>query len=344
MAEKLDMLVKASRCFVMLMSVVLFAEGLAVDDPFRHWLFIIFAPFMFGMNVYALVRKPSAKPSTPEFTRRGAIFGSMMIVAIPLIIVIPAIFFSGDKLGDRCSNLKDPETAITACQEIIHSKKLSPADLAKVLNNLGSVYYHKGQFDEAMTNYNDAILSSPNYAIAYMNRCGVFLAKRDFPSAIKDCADSIRLDPHVPMTYLARGGAYVGNRQFEDALADFDHVLTLQPKNSLAFNARCDAHNLLGQTDLALADCNEALALSPKDANTFDTRGFVYLKVGNYAAARADFDAAIKIDGKQSTSLYGRGLIRKHDGDTVGANADIADSVKINPHVAEDIALYGLAE
>jgi tetratricopeptide (TPR) repeat protein len=327
----------------MLGGLYLFAEGLAIDDPFLRWKALFFGSVAV---VFALVRKFPDEPREPIPNQRARIRAMLLYIPavflIPVVVMVSLAVYHRDKPYQRCSGLEKPEQTIAACREILGTKKLTPAGLSKVYYNIGVAYYHKGQLDQAIMNYSRAITSNPDYADAFLNRCGALVAKRDFSAALKDCEEAIRLAPYDPMTILGRGAVYLGNRQYGDALRDVDLILTLEPKNTLALTMRCDAHNLLGQTDLALADCNHALALSPHDVIPLGTRGLVYLKTGDYAAALADFDTVIKLDGKQATSLYGRGLIKRIDGDLAGAEADIAEAVKINPNVAEDIAPYGL--
>src|SRR5208337_2961243 len=175
-----ELFVKASPYVIMLAGAVVFAGGLAIGDPHKHWLFMIWGAILFGKSLYALVRKVPNQPPHPQMTARGAIIFGVVMFAVPFLPIVLFLFFDYDWLGRSCSTPKGTG-ALEACQKILRSGPLAPGEFSKTYNNMGSAYYHKGQYSLAIEYYTHAVNANPGYALAFLNRCGAFLANRDAP-------------------------------------------------------------------------------------------------------------------------------------------------------------------
>src|SRR5262245_40671249 len=66
----------------------------------------------------------------------------------------------------------------------------------------------KGEYDNAIKNFNEAIRFNANDAYFYINRGVAWSAKRDFDKAIKDYDQAIGLNPQDPRFYFIRGNAW----------------------------------------------------------------------------------------------------------------------------------------
>ena len=82
--------------------------------------------------------------------------------------------------------------------------------------NLGLAYSHKGQVDEALSEFKQALESDPNLAQAHVNMGGLFFQKGDLDQCIEANLKAIALNPDLPMAYSNLGFAYL-NRGDLDA-------------------------------------------------------------------------------------------------------------------------------
>jgi tetratricopeptide (TPR) repeat protein len=209
---------------------------------------------------------------------------------------------------DDC-RARDPDRAVAACTRILQGRGETALKRAEAYNARANAFAHKGEYDRAIADLNEAIRLDPKNAHAFSNRGIAWRHKGDFERAVADYDEAIRLDPREP--------DYWNNRCW----------------------ARATANRDLQQ---ALADCNEALRLKPDEANTMDSRAFVYLRLDRLDEAIADYDAVLKINPKLPASLYGRGLARLRKGDTANGDADVGAAKAMQAGVAEEFARYGV--
>jgi Flp pilus assembly protein TadD len=60
----------------------------------------------------------------------------------------------------------------------------------------GAIYERKGDFDQAIANFTQAIRINPNYVLAYVNRGIAYYRKSDYTHARADWNRALQLDPN----------------------------------------------------------------------------------------------------------------------------------------------------
>src|SRR5919202_374388 len=78
---------------------------------------------------------------------------------------------------------------------------LEPDDPVSYYNR-GTAYAHKGDYDQAIKDYDQALRLKPDYAEAYTNRGAVYANKGNYDQAIKDFDQALRLKPDDAMAYF----------------------------------------------------------------------------------------------------------------------------------------------
>jgi tetratricopeptide (TPR) repeat protein len=127
----------------------------------------------------------------------------------------------------------------------------------------GREYYIKSDYDNAITQYTEAIRIDPNYAWAYSGRGSAYRMKGQYDTAIKDLNEAIRLDPNNALAYSNRGEAYRMKGQYDTAFKDLNEAIRLDPNYAWAYARRGQAYRGLGQKDRAIQDLEKALSLDP---------------------------------------------------------------------------------
>jgi tetratricopeptide (TPR) repeat protein len=122
--------------------------------------------------------------------------------------------------------------------------------------------------------------------------------KGDYEQAITDYTDALRLDPQAAEVCYGRGLAYYHQGAFTQAITDYASALQLKPGYALASNGRGLAYVAQGEREQAIADFTGALRADASCAEAYNNRGCVYCQQGNWDKAAADFARAVQLDGK----------------------------------------------
>lgn len=192
---------------------------------------------------------------------------------------------------------------------------------AERLNNRGIVYQDKGELELAIADYTEALKVDPKYSWAYNNRGNVFLDKGDIDRAIADYDEALKVT-RFAKAYINRGRASAAKKDLVRARTDLDEALRINPKSVVGFHVRCRVLTAMGEFDRALADCNAALALDSRSVDAIGNRGDAYLGKGDLNAALLDYDKVLDINPNFVRGYIGRAQLFEKRGDLNRARAD----------------------
>ena len=92
----------------------------------------------------------------------------------------------------------------------------------------------KGEYDSAVSDYNEAIKLNPKDATVYLNRGRAYLNKKNYDLAIEDYNKVIELSPSEAMAYFNRGESYEKKGNALQAIGDYQKVVELDGNNESA--------------------------------------------------------------------------------------------------------------
>jgi tetratricopeptide (TPR) repeat protein len=147
------------------------------------------------------------------------------------------------------------------------AKAAAPAETgeAKVLTASGQALARSGKTEEALAEYDKAILLDPHYAEALYSRGLLYQAKRQHQLAIDDFSSANGLTPQRAEPLLARAVSYLAMDKLKEAAADLDEASQADPQNAQIWTTRGTAYERLGDKAKAAASYNRAIAIRPKD-------------------------------------------------------------------------------
>ena len=137
-------------------------------------------------------------------------------------------------------------------------------------------------------------LKGRTLGVAYALRGLAYLDRGDTPHAIGDLNRAIALAPDFVPAYQNRGNAWYARGNYGEALDDYDTAIRLDPKAASAYVNRATVRRDLGVIDGALADYQQAIELGAR-APAYSGRGQLYMRRQDYAHAIEDFDRAVKL-------------------------------------------------
>lgn len=164
-----------------------------------------------------------------------------------------------------CAQTKDHDATIAGCAVVIDDAKQKPKGRAAAYFNRGNALLAKGDVDQAIADYDEAIKLDPKNASAYNNRGSVRSEKGDAEGALEDFNTAIKNNARYASAYFNRGNVYAAQGDAR-ALKDYDAALKFNRRNVNAYIARGALLLASGATAKARADMRHALALERRNA------------------------------------------------------------------------------
>ncbi len=171
----------------------------------------------------------------------------------------------------------------------------------------GIYFYENGKFDEAVLQYNQAIILNPKNAVLYEGRAYCFYQLGKFDKAISDYNTAITLDPNYATYYGNRGYCFFEQDNFDKAINNFNKAITLDSNNDDYYNMRgnCFYHKL--NYDEAIKDFNQAITLNPHVSKYYHNYGYALYCKNKFKLAKNNFNKAINLNLFRSDTYMGRG-------------------------------------
>jgi len=127
---------------------------------------------------------------------RNKSYKSKMVI---LVIIIPILF--------SCATIQ---------------QKQGESRDAQFYNNQGAIYVAKGQYDQAISDFNKVLEIDPKFAGggAYYGRAMVYEKKNQYDQAILDFNKALEIDPKHASAYYNRGRSYYFKKEYDKSWND----------------------------------------------------------------------------------------------------------------------------
>jgi protein O-mannosyl-transferase len=181
----------------------------------------------------------------------------------------------------------------------------------EAMNNRANAYGMIGQNDLALLDFAQLITVNPKFADAYYNRGGLYLTIGDLDKAINDFTEAIKIDPNMADAFNNRGVAFRLKRRYEKSFADFNQALKLNKNFAEAYFNMGVIFQTHKQYFPAIANFTEALRIKPAYTDALFSRGMALASLGKYDQAMEDFNKIMQIDPKHIDALKNMSMILK---------------------------------
>lgn len=176
---------------------------------------------------------------------------------------------------------------------------------AKKMYQLGLQNYNKGNYEEAIKNFSDALAKYPKYEAALLYRAYANEKLGNSFQALSDYEQLIKINPKHSQAYVSRGHLNSKIGLDDEAIKDYTAAIEHDNRNFEAHYERGMIYNILGLYNEALKDFEKCSQLKPGAEIDFMT-GIVESKLGNEERAIHFFSAAIKFDKNNKNYYYHR--------------------------------------
>ncbi|GAX37837.1 tetratricopeptide repeat protein [Nodularia sp. NIES-3585] len=229
------------------------------------------------------------------------------------------------KLGDDCFAKGDYQAAITNYNQALQIK-----DDADIYYKRGLSYYQLGDYEAAIKNFSQAIHLSFNDSKAYNKRGLAHYQLGNYQEAIEDYTQAIRINPHIAVAYKNRAEArsQIGDNQ--GAIEDYTQAIKINPHYADAYKNQGIARYFIEYHQ----GFSQAIKINPQDAVAYKNRGDARADLEDYQGAIADYTQAIHIKSNYLDAYYNRGNARYDLGDYEAAIQDYTQTIEINSNYA----------
>ena len=207
----------------------------------------------------------------------------------------PSLAQPRSQLGPLCTTDTTPaDQMIDACSKIIALKVFSGEKLATIYFWRAVGWNKKGNYAQVIADAGEAIRLQPSVA-AYNLRGSAYYDKGEYDIAISDFNDALRIGPPSGIIFHNRGNAWRGKGEYAKAIADYDQSINAGPPSAFSWQNRAISKLALGDLDGALADINEAIRLDPALPQPLTNRAVIWRAKGDLDRAIADATEAIRL-------------------------------------------------
>jgi tetratricopeptide (TPR) repeat protein len=193
-----------------------------------------------------------------------------------------------------------PEATVTACTAVLDKSGLSDAERAGTLKIRARSLHTTGRLDDAIKDYDTALLLAPNDPELHLRRGWTAYDKADFKTVLDQANAAIKLKPDYADAYDLVG-AMLSRREIgrqHEAMAVFAEAIRLNPNDPLFHIHLMDVSECCGMPEEALREADAVLRL-PVAAITKPNSIVHYFK-------RASFRTVASLERARMLAVLGR--------------------------------------
>lgn len=203
----------------------------------------------------------------------------------------------------RRFNLTKKREWLAKADQMAHQSLNLDSNQAYIHLVLGRINRATGEFDQSISEIQQAIAMDPRNMAAYTNLAMAYADAGRPSDAEKTYLESIRIRPGYWPAYSDLGVFYELRGEYAKALEPLSMAVKLAPNYAEGHDALGSLLYYLERFDEALAEFNKAIALQPS-ALAYSNRGGIFALRGDYVAARNDDNSALQLD-KSNPNIWG---------------------------------------
>jgi tetratricopeptide (TPR) repeat protein len=159
----------------------------------------------------------------------------------------------------------------------------------------GSVLVQRGQVNEGIAHYQEALALRPDDAMTHYDLGSALGRKGQTDEAIHEFQEALRLKPDYAEAHNNLGGALGQKGQIDEAIRQFQETLRLKPEQAEAHYNLAVALRQKGQTDEAIHQLQETLRLRPEHVQAHNSLGSALYQRGRAGEAIREFQEALRL-------------------------------------------------
>jgi tetratricopeptide (TPR) repeat protein len=163
-------------------------------------------------------------------------------------------------------------------------------------NNLAGTLLERGQLNEAIANYREALEIKPEVAEVQSNLGNALLREGQVEEAVVHLQKALKIDPAYAEAYNYMGSALMKKGRAGEAIGYYQKAVQLNTSYADAYNNLGVAFLRTGQVDQAVASYKKAVTINPGSAEMQYNLGNALAREGNWGDAIACYQAALSAE------------------------------------------------
>ena len=127
--------------------------------------------------------------------------------------------------------------------------------------NRGLMHYFLQKLEQALADYNQALVIDPDLDKAYSNRANLYAAQHNWTAAIADYDRAIDINPLNTRARINQAVTFREIGEYEEAIICLDIAMFFEPTSAFLRAERGRTYHLQGDWNCAIAEYNKALSL-----------------------------------------------------------------------------------
>ena len=174
--------------------------------------------------------------------------------------------------------------------------------------NRGLMFIETGDYDIAISDFDEALLFDSTNSALYFNRGYTKALSGNYESAIKDYSKAISHDSTNAKVFVNRGDLWSGVKEHQKAIFDFTSAISLNDRDELAYFNRAKEFAKIGMIKQAIDDYSKAIILNPSNIEYYFLRGELKFGAAKFLSAAADYTIIISLQPDNGNAYYNRGI------------------------------------
>ncbi len=189
-------------------------------------------------------------------------------------------------------------------------RRRQAAELLKEADRLSQA----GQYQQALSLYDQAISLAPKVARAYWGRCYSLNQLKKPAEAVVACNDALDLRPNYAEALWSKGNALDQQNLTLEALQLYERATQINPDFAEAWVSYGVSLQKYGRSEEAIDALDKAIDLNRNSAEAWVTKGEALANLGRFEPAIAALDKAIQLQPDNSQAIKLRQETRKQLG------------------------------
>lgn len=227
-------------------------------------------------------------------------------------------------------SLDDWRAALEQAAEAYSHNSEDPQTAAQAHFAYGQVAYLSGDFQTAVTSFNNAALAVPNSALAFYGLGNAYLASRKPPEAARAYQQALKIRPNMALALRGMGDALYSQGKSKQSIDYYARSLALGYDSPSLKLAMARSLNKERRHQEAL-DLSAGVAKSNPSAEVFLTLGDAFEGLKQNREAYGAYRQAAEMDARSALALYKLGDISFQLRDYAAAREALERALALDP-------------